>query len=169
MILERTCSLKLEELEPVLRRVARRYRAALSAVEPVGSGLVFTVLQPELHTKLLSAEMRFAAILPTRMVAYPESGRLTMAAASPVEFGRAIDRPDLENLASSVEALMTDIFEEVSRPVTMAAGSGGEAPGAWGATEDHVNMRAALPQRIDNRGSKVEDLAGTGEHDSQGG
>ena len=30
-------------------------------------------------------------------------------------------------------------------------------------------MRAALPQRIDCHGTKVEELAGVGVHDSQGG
>ena len=39
----------------------------------------------------------------------------------------------------------------------------------WGATEDQVNMRGALPQRIDKRGSKLEEIAGTGQHDSRGG
>ena len=38
-----------------------------------------------------------------------------------------------------------------------------------GATEDQMNMRDTLPQRNDKRGSKLEDQAGTGEHDSQGG
>ena len=38
-----------------------------------------------------------------------------------------------------------------------------------GATEDAVDMKDTIPQRIDRRGSKVEDLAGTGEHDSSGG
>jgi isocitrate/isopropylmalate dehydrogenase len=37
------------------------------------------------------------------------------------------------------------------------------------ATEDQINMRAALPQRIDSHGTKVEELAGTGVHDSSGG
>jgi hypothetical protein len=36
-----------------------------------------------------------------------------------------------------------------------------------GATEDDVNMRATVPQRIDHHGSKVEDIAGTGEQDAQ--
>jgi hypothetical protein len=36
-------------------------------------------------------------------------------------------------------------------------------------TEDLVNMRAALPQRIDCRGTKIEELAGTGAHDAAGG
>jgi hypothetical protein len=38
-----------------------------------------------------------------------------------------------------------------------------------GATEDQIDMRDAVPQRIDRKGTKVEDLAGTGEHDSAGG
>jgi hypothetical protein len=40
---------------------------------------------------------------------------------------------------------------------------------AIGATEDQMDSRDTIPQRIDRYGSKVEDLAGTGEHDSQGG
>ncbi len=38
-----------------------------------------------------------------------------------------------------------------------------------GATEEQVDPRATVPQRIDKAGTKVEDLAGTGEHDSSGG
>ena len=38
-----------------------------------------------------------------------------------------------------------------------------------GATEDQMDIRGAIPQRIDRIGSKIEDMAGTGEHDSSGG
>jgi len=38
-----------------------------------------------------------------------------------------------------------------------------------GATEEQVDMKDTVPQRIDKQGHKVEDMAGTGEHDSQGG
>ena len=38
-----------------------------------------------------------------------------------------------------------------------------------GATEQQIDMKDTLPQRIDKVGTKVEDLAGTGEHDSPGG
>lgn len=38
-----------------------------------------------------------------------------------------------------------------------------------GATEDQMDLYLTIPQRIDKRGSKIEDLAGTGEHDSSGG
>ena len=38
-----------------------------------------------------------------------------------------------------------------------------------GATEKQVDVKDTVPQRIDKKGTKVEDLAGTGEHDSSGG
>ena len=40
---------------------------------------------------------------------------------------------------------------------------------AIGATEDQVNMSAQVPQRIDRHGTKVEEVAGVGAHDSKGG
>jgi hypothetical protein len=41
--------------------------------------------------------------------------------------------------------------------------------GSVGATEDQVNMTGVVPERVDKHGSKIEDVAGTGEHDSLGG
>ena len=38
-----------------------------------------------------------------------------------------------------------------------------------GATEEQIDMRDTVPQRIDRKGTKVEDEAGTGKHDSSGG
>jgi len=38
-----------------------------------------------------------------------------------------------------------------------------------GATEKQVDMKDTVPQRIDKKGTKIEDLAGTGEGDSPGG
>jgi len=38
-----------------------------------------------------------------------------------------------------------------------------------GATENQMNARGTVPQRVDSHVSKVEDLAGTGEQDSPGG
>jgi hypothetical protein len=38
-----------------------------------------------------------------------------------------------------------------------------------GATEDEVDMKDTVPQRIDKKGTKIEDQAGTGKHDSAGG
>lgn len=38
-----------------------------------------------------------------------------------------------------------------------------------GATEDQMDMRDTIPQRNDRFGTKIEDVAGTGEVDSSGG
>ena len=38
-----------------------------------------------------------------------------------------------------------------------------------GATEEQMDIRDTVPQRIDRKGTKIEDLAGTGQHDSSGG
>jgi len=38
-----------------------------------------------------------------------------------------------------------------------------------GATEDQMDIRGTVPQRNDRWGTKIEDLAGTGEQDSPGG
>ena len=38
-----------------------------------------------------------------------------------------------------------------------------------GATESQVNMDATVPQHFDDGSAKVEDIAGTGKHDSLGG
>jgi len=40
---------------------------------------------------------------------------------------------------------------------------------SFGATEDQVDMRDTVPQRINREGTKIEDLAGTGEQDAKGG
>jgi len=36
-------------------------------------------------------------------------------------------------------------------------------------TEEQVDMEDTVPQHVDDHGTKVEDKAGTGEHDSKGG
>ncbi len=38
-----------------------------------------------------------------------------------------------------------------------------------GATEDQVNMAGTVPERIDKHSAKIEEIAGTGQHDSLGG
>jgi hypothetical protein len=38
-----------------------------------------------------------------------------------------------------------------------------------GATDEAVNMADTVPQHVDDRGTSIEDIAGTGKHDSLGG
>jgi hypothetical protein len=168
MMLERVSPLRLIDLEAALRRAVRRRRASIAAVEQAGAATVYTILQPDLYAMLLSADARFAALLPCRIAAYTAGDGIKLAAVSPVAFARGLGRADLEALAASAEAMLNDILDQATRPLTQAVG-GGHAESGLGATEDQMNMRGAVPQRIDSRGSKVEELAGTGEQDSRGG
>jgi hypothetical protein len=66
-----------------------------------------------------------------------------------------------------------NVVVERSSPSTRASAASGHGAGATdssvGATENKTDMRGIVPQHLDNKGTKVEDIAGTGEHDSQGG
>lgn len=92
-----------------------------------------------------------------------------MLAASPVAFAKALDHPEVEPLAASLEGLLNSLLDEMRRPAVLTARTGGHAESALGATEDQMNMRGTVPQRIDRRGSKIEEIAGTGQQDSPGG
>ena len=49
------------------------------------------------------------------------------------------------------------------------AGAAGPTDASVGATESKVNMADTMSQHMDDRGTDVQDVAGTGEHDSLGG
>lgn len=162
----------LDAVETALRQAAQAHGAAIQAVHHFGVANVrtFALFHPECCGPLLAAEPRFAVFLPTHIALRQAGEEVFLEAASPVELCPLIDRPDLEMLALPLENVMRRVMEASGRGKAMAAASGqGVAHWALGATEDQVSMRGALPQRIDNRGSKLEDLAGTGGHDSGGG
>ena len=174
---------KPEDLEPVIRRAAQLHGASVLTCAHLGDLLrehgikvpqdatIFAICHPALYAELLAADMRFAALLPCRIAAYVEGDSLELQTVSPREFCRILDRPDLEAIAISLEEVIEQIMNDASQPATAAAQA--SAPAArgrgLGATEEQMSLRGSLPQRIDKRGSKIEDLAGTGEHDSQGG
>jgi hypothetical protein len=132
--------------------------------------LVFTFYHPKLHTALLAADIRFAGFLPCRMAAWAEADGTMLQALTPSEFCGILDRPDLETLAAPLDAVLRGILEDAAKPLTVSAKMRpGVETSRWGATEDQVNMQLTLPQRVDYRGTKIEDEAGTGTHDSSGG
>jgi Domain of unknown function (DUF4342) len=74
----------------------------------------------------------------------------------------------------AIAAAISDFKVVVERvPPTSTADTHAAAPGAqgssMGATEEQVDMKGTVGQRIDRKGTKVEDLAGTGKQDSPGG
>jgi uncharacterized protein (DUF302 family) len=172
---------QLEEVEGVLRRVLGRHGAVLHGVGHVGhvfpaaelqqatDANVYTVCHADLYAALLMADIRFSAFLPCRIAAYRQGGAVTLAFVSPKEACRLLHRPDLERLAEPLEKLLNQVIEEAALPQAPATVSAAHAASGIGAVEGQMSARGAIPQRIDRRGTKIEELAGTGEHDSSGG
>ena len=167
-------SVNLDDIESVLKAVADRHNANVTVVSHLGrpdrEALVFTFYHPKLHTALLAADIRFAGFLPCRVAAWPEEGGVMLQALLPSEFCRILGRSDLAQLTVPLDGVLQGILEDAAKPLTAPARARpGVETSRWGATEDQVNMRATLAQRIDYRGTKIEDEAGTGAHDSPGG
>ncbi len=118
---------------------------------------------PESYAALFAADIRFAAFLPIRVAVCDRPDGVFLNAMSPRECCRMLHRPDLEPIAVELEDCLRAVMEE-------AAGVHASGPAEPHlVTEEQVNMRAALPQRVDRLGTKIEELAGTGKHDAQGG
>lgn len=163
---------RLHQIEFGLRMAAERHFGSVLAVTHVGhllkpdqgvgeaDAITFTLCFSSLYAPLLRAEIRFAAFLPIRIAACAKGDGAILETITPREYCRLLHRPELEPLAASLEDTLRLVMEEAAhRPHS----------GDHRATEEQINMRAALPQRIDCRGTKVEELAGTGVHDAQGG
>jgi uncharacterized protein (DUF302 family) len=175
-------TVKMDEIESVFRAVAHHHNANVTVVSHLGQphradaaggsreAIVFTIYHPKLYAALLTADIRFAGYLPCRVAAWPEAEGVMLQALAPSEYCRVLGRSDLEPLAAPLDGVLQRILEDAAHPLTAAAKTRPEVETSrWGATEDQVNMQATLPQRIDYRGTKIEDEAGTGTHDSAGG
>lgn len=174
-------SLNLDAIEPALRHAAQKRGASVVSVMrlshlihdkgpgPSKDAMVFLLCHPELSTALLVGDLRLAAALPCRIAAYEEGGVVTLVAQPPSEFAKALGRPDMETLLLLVDATLKEIMDEASRPAPAAAAAEHARHQDVGATEEQVDLRGSIPQRIDCKGTKVEELAGTGKHDAPGG
>ena len=172
---------KLEDVEAALARAAQRHGANLIAVTPMGvilneearktatDAITFTLCHQNLYTPLLSADMRFAAFLPCRIAAIREGEGVTLASMAPTLFCQQLERSDLVELAAPLEDLLLTLMQDVSTPAGAAHSAHTTGDGALGANETQMSMHGSIPQRIDKRGTKIEDLAGTGKTDAPGG
>ena len=61
------------------------------------------------------------------------------------------------------------VVERAAPPETPPAEHAPATDASVGATESTMDMKDTLAQRVDKKGTKLEDLGGTGEHDSKGG
>jgi Domain of unknown function (DUF4342) len=61
------------------------------------------------------------------------------------------------------------VVERTAPPDAPPAGHAAATDASVGATESAMDMKDTVAQRVDKEGTKLEDLGGTGEHDSKGG
>jgi uncharacterized protein (DUF302 family) len=171
----------LAAIEPALLQAAQRRGLNVLSVLHVGQllapvdarpaqdAVVFTVCRPDLSAALLAADLRFANFVPCRIAALEREGAVSLEAMTPGEICVLLERPDLAGLAAPLEQFLREILEETARESAPAHARSAAGLAGPGATEGMVNARASLPQRIDCRGTKLEELGGTGQHDAQGG
>jgi Domain of unknown function DUF302 len=155
---------RLDQIEAALRRAAERYRGSLVATGLVGEAVGFTVCLSDLSAPLLRADIRFSTFLPCRISAWAQGDGVILESISPRDYCRLLHRPELEPLLEPLEETLRLVLDEAAHGHHASATAREHL-----ATEEQVNMRAALPQRVDCHGTKVEELGGTGVHDAQGG
>jgi uncharacterized protein (DUF302 family) len=167
----------LDQIEVGLRLAAERHGGAVLAVSRIGQllqtdvglkeadAIVFTLCFPSLYTPLLLSDIRFAAFLPSRVAACAVASGTFLEAIPPREYCHLLHRPEVEPLAAALGDTLRLVMEEAAHGHAKLSDQLAE----HGSTEDQVNLRAIVPQRIDCRGTKVEELAGTGVPDTQGG
>ena len=173
-MIEVKSTLPAAAVEASLRRAVERHHSRLIAVNHLGASLISTwiISQPALEQELLNSEPSFAVFLPFHIAVRPVEGGCLLQAASPCEQASLLPREDLEKLTRQAERWLRDVMQEASQPtVAHAAATASTASMHYslGAREDQVNLRATVPPRIDSHGTKIEDLAGTGQQDTQGG
>ena len=95
----------------------------------------------------------FIPVAQTQLDEELRKRRLAASAAPP-------ETPEPPRPADSETAAPANSAKE-HRPRVMAA--------SIGATEDQVSMVGTIPERVNKHGAKIEDIAGTGQHDSLGG
>ncbi len=171
----------LSAIEPALLHAAQRRGLNVLSVIHVGQlltgaaadasqdAVVFTVCRPDVSAALLAADIRFANFVPCRIAALDKGGAVTLESMTPGEICGLLGRPDLVGVAAPLEKFLVEMLEEAAQPGVAAHDRTAAAAAGPGATEGMVSARGFVPQRIDCKGTKIEELAGTGQHDASGG
>jgi hypothetical protein len=110
-----------------------------------------------------------ANFIPCRLALIAGGGEVTLEAPSASDICALIGRPDLEATLAPLEEMLKELLQAAAAPERPAAPVPSGAVYEPGATEGMINPRAPIPQRIDCFGTKIEEIAGTGQHDAPGG
>jgi uncharacterized protein (DUF302 family) len=177
-MLQVTSAYPLSEIEAALSLAAQKQGAAVLAVTDFshlldapspGAAKSFTICHHHLYGALMRAEPRLAAFLPMRIAASADGDKTRLEAISPRTACQLLGRDDLERLSAPLESLLKTMMEAVATRAAHPHHPHHAHISGLGATEMQMNVRGSVPQRIDCHGTKVEDLAGVGQHDSSGG
>jgi len=172
---------KLEQVEAALCRAAQQHGAHILAVQPLGElfsgearqgtrdAISFSVCHFELYRAMLAADVRFSLFLPCRIAAIRDEEGVSLVTVSPKLFCRHLNRSDLDRLVAPLETLLRTVMGDAAKASSLRVPQPHVTDSALGAREGQVSVRGPIPQRIDCRGTKIEDLAGTGEPDAPGG
>ena len=124
-------TVRLDEIEPVLRAAAQRHNANVTVISHLGQphqeggtgvprdAFVFTLCHSKLYTALLAADIRFAGFLPCRIAAWPDAGGVMLEAMTPSEYCRVLGRADLEAAAAPLEKALREILEDAVEPAVL--------------------------------------------------
>ena len=121
-----------------------------------------------------AAQNPLAEELLRRHFAMPADTAVTMG-HSPSFFARLLRMIGLKTSASKSPATSEQNSVPSSstpcetQPPADAPATPPTTPSSIGATENQVSMMGTVPERVNTHGTKIEDVAGTGQHDSVGG
>ncbi len=107
-----------------------------------------------------------------RIIIKDDHGRTFMEIPLTVATVGAILAPVLAAVgaAATLIAHFTIVVERNAPATSAPPSSGARATDpSVGATEDQVDMADTMGQHVNDKGERVEDIAGTGEHDAPGG
>jgi hypothetical protein len=132
--------------------------------------MVFLLSHPDFQQRLADADRRLLACLPWHVAAVEEEGGASLETLGPVEVCEWLGI-NPSGAPQEMDRFLNELLQYAAESPAEAVQTGSHQAQHYGlgATEMQVNHRGTVPQRIDNKGTKVEELAGTGRHDAPGG
>src|SRR5579863_10021541 len=121
-VLEIRSSVKLDEIENVVKAAAQRHNATVTVVSQLGQpnqegagggskdAFVFTLYHSKLYAVLLAADIRFAGFLPCRVAAWPDAGGVMLQAMTPSKYCEVLGRPDLLPQAAPLDEVLRSLL-----------------------------------------------------------
>jgi hypothetical protein len=162
----------LARVSTAFHRYAHQHRATVQTfhIGHHASPVVFLLSHPDFQHRLAEVDRRLLACLPWHVAGVEEEGGTFLETLSPVEMCQWLG-VDSTGAPQEMDRFLNELLKYAAEAPAEAVHAGSHQAEHYGlgATEMQVNHRGTIPQRIDKKGTKVEELAGTGRHDAPGG